>query len=73
MACSLLQVDSSEKLADYCESKCSNCNCAIVLRDTSLPSTPEEEMPMSPTEQILADFYECTLEEFPQPVIELPI
>ncbi|KAJ8955897.1 hypothetical protein NQ318_005445, partial [Aromia moschata] len=71
----VIQVDSSEKLARYCElaSNKGGCNCAIITRDFSLPSTPDEEIPLSPTEQVLADFYECTLEEFPRPVIELPI
>ncbi|CAG9859916.1 unnamed protein product [Phyllotreta striolata] len=70
----VIQVDSSEKLAEYCDIRNSDigCTCAVVIKDSSLPSTPEDEFPMSPTEQILADFYEFTLEEFPRPVIELP-
>ncbi|KAJ8965428.1 hypothetical protein NQ317_004046 [Molorchus minor] len=71
----VIQVDSSDKLSRFCglaDSK-KGCNCAIIKRDISLPPTPEDDIPLSPTEQVLADFYECTLEEFPRPVIELPI
>lgn len=74
----VLQVDSSEKLANYCGASSkikdtSHCNCAIVTRDNTLPMTDEDILPMSENEQFLTDFYECTLEEFPRPVIELPI
>ncbi|CAG9834600.1 unnamed protein product [Diabrotica balteata] len=72
----VIQVDSSEKLADYCGETYSenqtNCTCAIVTRDFSLPSTPEDEIPMSPTEKMLADFYDFTLEQSTRPIIELP-
>ncbi|XP_023024962.1 growth arrest and DNA damage-inducible 45 [Leptinotarsa decemlineata] len=72
----VIQVDSSEKLDSYCgeqtKGSISGCNCVLITKDPSMPVTPEEDIPMSPTEQILADFYECTLEEFPRPVIELP-
>ncbi|XP_018564458.1 growth arrest and DNA damage-inducible protein GADD45 alpha [Anoplophora glabripennis] len=71
----VIQVNSSEKLADYCGvSSKTGCNCAIIVKDPAAsPTTPDDEIPLSPTEKILADFYECTLEEFPRPVIELPI
>lgn len=74
----VIQVDSSEKLANYCGSSSkikdtSHCNCAIVTRDNTLPLTEDDMLPMSDNEQYLADFYECTLEEFPRPIIELPI
>ncbi|KAG5896428.1 hypothetical protein JTB14_022507 [Gonioctena quinquepunctata] len=72
----VIQVDSGEKLNDFCgvsqKESFSGCNCVLITKDPSMPVTPEEEFPMSPTEQILADFYECTLEEFPRPVIQLP-
>ncbi|CAG9813023.1 unnamed protein product [Phaedon cochleariae] len=72
----VIQVDSSEKLSEYCGlENTRNCSCAIIIKDLNMPLTPEEEIPVSPlsaTEQILADFYECTLAEFPTPVIELP-
>ncbi|XP_019866673.1 growth arrest and DNA damage-inducible protein GADD45 alpha [Aethina tumida] len=74
----VIQVNSSEKLGEYCSDSNYNnkrskgCNCAIIIKDMNVPITPDE-IPMSPSEQILADFYECTLEEFPRPVIELPI
>nr|CAH7721250.1 unnamed protein product [Callosobruchus chinensis] len=68
----VIQVDSSEKLAEYCGFPAKSCNCAIILRDDNEPVTPDEDPPMSPTERILADFYECTLQEFPRPVIQLP-
>ncbi|CAH1111246.1 unnamed protein product [Psylliodes chrysocephalus] len=70
----VIQVDSSDKLSEYCgvQNTKSGCSCAVVTKDLSLPPTPEDEFPMSPTEQILADFYEFTLEEYPRPVIPLP-
>ncbi|XP_066157419.1 growth arrest and DNA damage-inducible protein GADD45 alpha [Euwallacea fornicatus] len=74
----VIQVDSSERLANYCGmttkiKDTSHCNCAIITRDISLPITDDDLIPMSVTEQYLADFYECTLEEFPRPIIQLPI
>lgn len=70
-----MQVDSSEKLAEFCgitsSTKSSeHCLCAIVTIDPETSHT--RDPPLSPTEQKLADFYECTLEEFPRPVIQLP-
>lgn len=73
------QVDSSEKLASYCGTSTkvkdtAHCNCAIIIRDVTLPITDDVYgIPMSDSEQFLTDFYECTLEEFPRPVIQLPI
>ncbi|KAJ8925666.1 hypothetical protein NQ315_009511 [Exocentrus adspersus] len=71
----VIQVNNSEKLAGYCGvSQKAGCNCAVITRcSPPTPDSPEVEIPLSPSEQILSDFYECTLEEFPQPVIELPI
>lgn len=75
----IFQVDSSEKLASYCGTSTkvkdtAHCNCAIVTRDVTLPITDDVyDIPMSQSEQFLTDFYECTLEEFPRPVIQLPI
>lgn len=75
----VIQVDSSEKLANYCgvstkiKDTSQHCNCAIVTRDNTLPLTEDDMFPMSENEQVLTDFYECTLEEFPRPIIELPI
>lgn len=75
---SLFQVDSSKKLAGYCGISAKDsrgCNCAIVIRDTSVtPSSPEDESeppPLSKTEQILTDFYVGTLKVFPRPIIQL--
>lgn len=72
----VIQVDNSEKLAAYCGISKSTyqtgCICAIVTRDRSLPSTPEDEFPMSPPEQMLTNFYERSLEQSSRPVIELP-
>ncbi|XP_063904966.1 uncharacterized protein LOC135124035 [Zophobas morio] len=67
----VIQVDSSEKLAEYCGlgSKV-DCPCAIIVKDVNVEGKPEP--PLSPSEQELADFYECTLEEFPRPIVELP-
>ena len=64
-------MDSSEKLAEYCGlgSK-GDCPCAIIVKDVNVEGKPEP--PLSPSEQELADFYECTLEEFPRPIVELP-
>ncbi|CAG9760267.1 unnamed protein product [Ceutorhynchus assimilis] len=71
----VIQVDSSEKLASFCGKAKDNChcNCAIITRDITLPIPKDDSMPMTDNEQFLTDFYECTLEEFPRPVIELPI
>ncbi|XP_030745688.1 uncharacterized protein LOC115874615 [Sitophilus oryzae] len=74
----LLQVDSSEKLASFCggsqkTKQNSYCNCAVITRDNSLAIPENDIMPMTDNEHLLADFYECTLEEFPRPVVELPI
>ncbi|KAJ8932001.1 hypothetical protein NQ314_015047 [Rhamnusium bicolor] len=52
-------VDSSEKLGQYCGLSSNNkstCNCAIIIKDASIPITPDEDIPLSPTEKILADF-----------------
>ncbi|KAL1501676.1 hypothetical protein ABEB36_006963 [Hypothenemus hampei] len=75
----VIQVDSSEKLAYYCgtstkiKDTTSHCNCAIITRDVSLPVTEIDVIPMSDHEQFLTDFYECSLEMYPRPVIQLPI
>lgn len=68
----VIQVDSSEKLAEACgmaRTRKKSLPCAVV---TKFPQTPDGESPCSPTEQILKDFYKCTLEEHPRPIIELP-
>lgn len=74
----VLQVDCGEKLAAFCglgnkDKQDAYCNCAIIIRDDTLPLLEDEVIPMSKNEHLLADFYECTLEEFPRPIIELPI
>ncbi|XP_060524086.1 growth arrest and DNA damage-inducible protein GADD45 alpha [Cylas formicarius] len=74
----VLEVDSSQKLATYCgvakkSIDSGQCNCAIIVRDERIQLSENDSIPMSPTEQTLADFYECTIEESPRPVIELPI
>ncbi|KAK4885436.1 hypothetical protein RN001_001707 [Aquatica leii] len=74
----VIQVDSGERLAELCgisESKGrgAECFCAIITRDSNTNDlTPDEDPPLSPSEQKLADFYECTLEEYPRPVVHLP-
>ncbi|XP_050297336.1 uncharacterized protein LOC126736821 [Anthonomus grandis grandis] len=73
----VIQVDSSDKLAKFCglstKKDNNSCNCAIITRDVTLPISGEDVIPLTENEQFLTDFYECTLEEFPRPVIELPI
>ncbi|XP_048518198.1 uncharacterized protein LOC109534077 isoform X2 [Dendroctonus ponderosae] len=74
----VIQVDSSEKLANYCgvatsAKDASHCNCAIITRDITLPITDDYVLPMTDNEQFLTAFYECTLEECPRPIIKLPI
>jgi hypothetical protein len=62
-------VDSSEKLGEYCGlGSRIECPCAIITKDEERKRDPL----LSPTEQELTDFYECTLEEFPRPIVELP-
>lgn len=73
----VIQVDSSERLADLCglserKGRSSECFCAIITTDANNELNPNEDPPLSPSEQKLADFYECTLEEYPRPVIHLP-
>lgn len=70
----LFQVDSSERLAGLCgmtpgNGRPAECFCAIITRDPN--ASPNEDPPLSPSEQTLTDFYECTLEEFPRPVVRL--
>lgn len=76
----LLQVNNSKRLAELCgltsdqKSTPCHCLCAIVTRGGQSKATMvDEDPPLSPQEQKLRDFYECTLEEFPRPVIQLPI
>ncbi|EFA06001.1 uncharacterized protein Gadd45 [Tribolium castaneum] len=65
----VIQVDSSEKLAQYCGlGSRVGCPCAVITKDMEAQQDP----PLSPSEQELTDFYECTIEEFPRPVLELP-
>ncbi|XP_044264546.1 uncharacterized protein LOC123011253 [Tribolium madens] len=65
----VIQVDSSEKLAQYCGlGSRMECPCAVITKDMEGRQDP----PLSPSEQELTDFYECTIEEFPRPVLELP-
>jgi ribosomal protein L7Ae-like RNA K-turn-binding protein len=65
----VIQVDSSEKLGEYCGlGSRIECPCAIITKDEERKRDPL----LSPTEQELTDFYECTLEEFPRPIVELP-
>jgi len=71
----VIQVDSSERLAEFCgisptKGKPAECFCAIITRDPN--NDPDEDPPLSPSEQTLTDFYECTLEEYPRPVVHLP-
>ncbi|RZC33464.1 uncharacterized protein BDFB_007828 [Asbolus verrucosus] len=74
----VIQVDSSEKLAQYCglaadrKDKPAECPCAIITKDLDVAIEADQDPPLSPSEQELADFYECTLEEFPRPIVELP-
>lgn len=70
----MLQVDSCERLAELCgiiaeSGKPAECFCAIVTSDPSI--LPNTDPPLSPSEQTLTDFYECTLTEFPRPVVRL--
>lgn len=71
------QVDSSKRLAELCgissEKGSANCMCAIVTRGQDGPLVTDEDPPLSAAERQLTEFYECTLEEFPRPVIQLPI
>lgn len=69
-----LQVDSGKKLAELCglKKQMIACECAIITRDVTIPLNVDEDPPLSENEQILTDFYECTIEEFPRPVIQLP-
>ncbi|KAF2880354.1 hypothetical protein ILUMI_25817 [Ignelater luminosus] len=73
----VIQVDSSERLAEFCgipqmKGRSAECFCAIITRDPNNVLDPDEDPPLSPSEQTLADFYECTLEEYPRPIVHLP-
>ncbi|XP_022915755.1 growth arrest and DNA damage-inducible protein GADD45 alpha [Onthophagus taurus] len=68
----VIRVDSSKRLGELCEEN-SACSCAIVTRDPNIPWDENSDPPVSPEEKTLQDFYEYTLEQFPRPVIELPI
>ncbi|KAK9873587.1 hypothetical protein WA026_023143 [Henosepilachna vigintioctopunctata] len=77
----VIQVDSDQKLAELCGSEKrkskTKCLCAIITKCPESPGETSDEScsttgSLSPTEQILTDFYECTLEEFPRPVVKLP-
>lgn len=48
------------------------CECAIITRDLNIPLNMDEDPPLTANEQILSDFYECTIEEYPRPIIQLP-
>lgn len=74
----VVQVDDGQKLAELCGIETSrkdlspDCECALITRDVSMPLNLDEDIPMTANEQILTDFYECTIEEFPRPIIQLP-
>lgn len=75
----MFQVNSSKRLAELCgiprDKKTSSfeCRCVIVTSGVEKEVLTAEDPPLTPEEQQLTDFYECTLEEFPRPVIQLPI
>lgn len=75
----LFQVNNSKRLGELCgiprDKKISplECRCAIVTSGGDNDVLTAEDPPLTPEEQQLTDFYECTLEEFPRPVIQLPI
>lgn len=77
--CLLLQVDSGQKLVELCGTAQTNIKtnfpCVIITkyRDSSDTSSDDSSSStLSPIEQTLTDFYECTIQEFPRPIIELP-
>ncbi|XP_017786139.1 PREDICTED: growth arrest and DNA damage-inducible protein GADD45 beta [Nicrophorus vespilloides] len=70
----VIKVDSSEKLAEMCGiSGQKGCPCVLITRDLTIPWDTNYDPPLTNDEQILADFYECTLEEYPTPVVQMPI
>ncbi|KAL3288543.1 hypothetical protein HHI36_002982 [Cryptolaemus montrouzieri] len=77
----VIQVDSGQKLAELCgfseRKHQSKCLCAIVTKCPEMADIVSDDSTssmssLSPTEQILTTFYECTIEEFPRPIIVLP-
>lgn len=72
----LLQVDNKEKFSEYCHItnfKQSDCMCAIIIKDFNIVlNNNDMDIGLSSNEQFLMDFYECSLEEFPRPVVQLP-
>lgn len=71
----VIHVDNGDKLAEFCGVQKSRPNeymCVIVSRDMSMTISDDEDLPLSPNEQKLTEFYECTLEENPRPVVILP-
>lgn len=74
----VITVDSSKRLGELCglnakSKEGDTCACAIITRDPNIPWDENGDPPLSPGEKTLHDFYECTMEEFPRPVVELPI
>ncbi|XP_018329347.1 growth arrest and DNA damage-inducible protein GADD45 alpha [Agrilus planipennis] len=73
----VIQVDNSKSLAQMCGMKNSvktgsEFFCAIVVRDEDeLQHKEDEDPPLSPSEKALVDFYERSLNFYPQPVIHL--
>lgn len=47
--------------------------CAIIIKDFNIVlNNNDMDIGLSSNEQFLMDFYECSLEEFPRPVVQLP-
>ncbi|XP_044747288.1 uncharacterized protein LOC123308615 [Coccinella septempunctata] len=75
----VIEVDSGQKLVELCGTSKTNIKsnfpCVIITkyRDRSDGSSDDSSSStLSPIEQTLTDFYECTIQEFPRPIIELP-
>lgn len=74
----VITVDSGKRLAELCGISSNTkdgatCACAVITRDQNIPWDENGDPPLSPGEKTLSDFYECTIEEFPRPVIALPV
>lgn len=74
------QVNSGKRLAELCgiprdkkKTTAADCRCVVVTSGCEGDVLPAEDPPLTDDERQLTDFYECTLEEFPRPVIQLPI
>lgn len=73
----VIKVDCREKLAELCglaaysKTRSIECHCVVITRNLTIP-WDNNSYDLTKDEQLLADFYECTIEENPSPIVQLP-